>query len=71
MPSWRPPDLVLVGCVKTKRGARSAAKDLYSSTPLELPAGRIPSVWAFRGTSSARYMGCWTLTGALMPTNSR
>ena len=31
MPSWRPPDLVLVGCVKTKRGARSAAKDLYSS----------------------------------------
>ena len=31
MPSWRQPQLVLVGCVKTKRGARSAAKDLYSS----------------------------------------
>ena len=31
MPSWQPPDIVLVGCVKTKRTARSAAKDLYSS----------------------------------------
>lgn len=26
-----PPDLVLVGCVKTKRAATSAAKDLYKS----------------------------------------
>lgn len=31
MASWQPPDLVLIGCVKTKRAARSAAKDLYSS----------------------------------------
>ncbi len=31
MVSWRPPDLVLVGCVKGKHAARSAAKDLYSS----------------------------------------
>lgn len=31
MASWQRPDLVLVGCVKTKRTARSAAKDLYSS----------------------------------------
>ena len=31
IPSWQPPDIVLVGCVKTKRTVRSAAKDLYSS----------------------------------------
>ena len=31
MVSWRPPDLVLVGCVKGKHAARSAAKDLYNS----------------------------------------
>lgn len=31
MPSWQRPDLVLVGCVKTKRTARSPAKNLYSS----------------------------------------
>jgi len=31
MALWQPPDLVLVGCVKTKRTTRSAAKDLYSS----------------------------------------
>ena len=31
MASWQRPDLVLVGCVKTKRRVRSAAKDLYSS----------------------------------------
>ena len=31
MASWQLPDLVLVGCVKTKRRTRSAAKDLYSS----------------------------------------
>ena len=31
MVSPRPPDLVLVGCVKSKRPARGAAKDLYSS----------------------------------------
>ncbi len=31
MASWRPPDIVLVGCVKTKRRVRSLAKDLYSS----------------------------------------
>ena len=31
MPSWQRPDLVLVGCVKTKRTTRSAAKDLYRS----------------------------------------
>lgn len=31
VPSWQRPDLVLVGCVKTKRAVRSAAKDLYNS----------------------------------------
>ena len=31
MALWQPPDLVLVGCVKTKRRVRSAAKDLYTS----------------------------------------
>lgn len=31
VPSLQRPDLVLVGCVKTKNTARSAAKDLYSS----------------------------------------
>ena len=31
MASWQPPDIVLVGCVKTKRRVRSAAKDLYTS----------------------------------------
>ena len=31
MASWQPPDLLLVGCVKTKRRVRSVAKDLYSS----------------------------------------
>ena len=30
-PTPRPPDIVLVGCVKTKRAARTAAKDLYRS----------------------------------------
>ena len=31
MPSRRRPDLLLVGCVKTKAAKRSAAKELYSS----------------------------------------
>lgn len=31
VPSWQRPDVVLVGCVKTKRTTRSAAKDLYDS----------------------------------------
>ena len=31
MASWQPPDIVLVGCVKTKRRVRSAARDLYTS----------------------------------------
>ena len=31
LPSRQPPDLVLVGCVKTKHPTRSAARDLYSS----------------------------------------
>ena len=30
-PPPHPPNIVLVGCVKTKRAARSAARDLYSS----------------------------------------
>lgn len=29
--SWQRPDIVLVGCVKTKHAVRSAAKDLYCS----------------------------------------
>ena len=29
--SWQPPDIVLIGCVKTKRAVRSAARDLYNS----------------------------------------
>lgn len=31
LPSWQRPDLVLVGCVKTKHPTRSAAKELYAS----------------------------------------
>ena len=66
--SRRPPGLVLVGCVKTKRAARSAAKNLYDS-PL----------WHCRPYAE-RLSVPWYILSALhglldppahMPTNSR
>ena len=54
MTSWQPPDLVLVGCVKTKRRTRSAAKDLYSS-----------SLWRYR-RAYAECLGVpWYILSAL------
>ncbi len=54
MPSWQRPDLVLVGCVKTKRAGRSAAKDLYSS-PL----------WRYRRAYAECFGVPWYILSAL------
>lgn len=54
MASWQPPDIVLVGCVKTKRRTRSAAKDLYSS-----------SLWRCRRAYAERLGVPWYILSAL------
>ena len=53
-PSGQRPDLVLVGCVKTKHAARSAARDLYSS-PL----------WRCRRACAERLGVPWYILSAL------
>ena len=48
------PDIVLVGCVKTKRAARSAAKDLY-----------ISPLWRYRRSYAERMGVPWYILSAL------
>src|SRR4051794_33213478 len=51
------PDVLLVGCVKTKRSSAAAARDLYVS-PLSRSGVRTPTPPASRGTSSALSTAC-------------